>query len=248
MNDVQKTRVTPEPPPAESVEAEIVTGLSASVHAQAGGWAHPVRAGLSACTSQAGADIAASVQRIRSMHDEAMEYLKHFAERVVTCGMELLQLKQAVGYGRWARFCKEHVYTERFGERHMQRYMQIATAIRPKVRALTDGGESITTDPAMLRDALADATNATSWRQLWLDLGLLRQHKPVGGDHGGGAARASLKQTRMELERLQAGECWVQIVQRLRQFADRGWKVHVHPQELRAGLTSIKECLRKIGE
>ena len=200
-----------------------------------------------------GNDVAASVQHIRQMHGEIMEHMRQFAEKVVVCGFELLALKRQVGHGRWVKFCDAHLFEDKgFELRHAQRYMEVATAIRTKLRVLEDGDGLAEIDRGVLdmdklREALADTTNASSWRQLWMDLGLMRNPKPRGGDHGGGVARAEqLKQAAADLDFSLANEQWARIVDDISNFAVMNRHAHIHPATLQAGMMRIKECLAKI--
>lgn len=202
--------------------------------------------------TRSGSDLAASVQHVRIVHSEIMEHMRQFAEKVVLCGFELLALKRQVGHGRWAKFCESNVYAEGFSERHTRRYMEVATAIRPKLRMLesADGMDMVDRgmlDMDKLREALADTTDATSWRQLWMDLGLCRNPKPRGGDHGGGVARAEqLKQQAAELDFSLANEQWQRIIQDISNFTTMARYAHVHPATVQAGVARIKECLARI--
>jgi hypothetical protein len=210
-----------------------------------------VRGDLAPAVRQ-GREVAESVQHIRQLHGEIMEHMRQFAEKVVVCGFELLALKRQVGHGRWGKFCESNLYAEGFSERHTRRYMEVATAIRQKMRGLEDQSGMAALDAGVLdmdtvREALADTTNATSWRQLWMDLGLMRNPKPRGGDHGGGQARAEkLKQQAAELDFSLANEQWQRIILDLSDFTTMARYAHVHPATLQAGVARIKDCLSRI--
>jgi hypothetical protein len=199
-----------------------------------------------------GQEIAQSVDHIRQLHGEIMEHMRLFAERVVVCGFELLALKRQVGHGRWGKFCEASLYCDGLRERHLRNYMEVATAIRQKMRGLEDQSGMAALDAGVLdmdtvREALADTTNATSWRQLWMDLGLMRNPKPRGGDHGGGQARAEkLKQQAAELDFSLANEQWQRIIMDLSDFTTMARYAHVHPATLQAGVARIKDCLSRI--
>ena len=200
-----------------------------------------------------GREVAESVQHIRQLQGEIMEHMRQFAEKVVVCGFELLALKRQVGHGRWVKFCDAHLFDDKgFQLRHAQRYMEVATAIRQKMRGLEDQSGMAALDAGVLdmdtvREALADTTNATSWRQLWMDLGLMRNPKPRGGDHGGGQARAEkLKQQAAELDFSLANEQWQRIILDLSDFTTMARYAHVHPATLQAGVARIKDCLSRI--
>lgn len=204
-------------------------------------------------------DVAVRVEAINALHDEIEEHLAAFAERVVRCGLELLELKKQVGHGKWEKFFEQNISRQRFQLRNAQKYMEVAKAVKAKIAGKEGGmemllsGEESGDDGAdqfdVIRDTLADMTDARSWQQLWMDFGLLRPKMQRGGNHGGGAARAALAQFKpspMELEAMVSQEQWKTIVMQLREFAQNHRHVHIDEPTLTTGIASIKDCLKMI--
>jgi hypothetical protein len=103
----------------------------------------------------------------------------------VRCGLALLELKQQVGHGKWLDFFAEHLETQGICLRHAQRYMEIGEAFKVKAARLGHARGTLAAkadeQPDLVRDILAEFTDATTWNQLWLDFGLMRKPKPAGG-------------------------------------------------------------------
>jgi len=201
-------------------------------------------------------DITKRVEYIVRLNGEIQEHLKTFAELVVRVGLELLALKKEVGHGKWQAFFAERLAGPGFQERHAQRYMEVAAAVRVKLGG-TEGAKRLLASGdaeadaaqqfAVIRETLADMTDATSWRQLWMDFGLMRPVKRRGGDHGGGAARMTAAQARTRMELDHALEQWELIIQHMREFALRTHRrLLVPPERLEEGLKSIRDCIRAI--
>jgi hypothetical protein len=204
------------------------------------------------------ADISGHVERVLDYERTAQEAMATFAENVVRCGFELLLLKKKVGHGKWLKFFEQNLARKGFQERHAQNYMQVATAVRAKLggseaaATLLLGGEDGTEPPAdhqfeVIRDTLADMTDARSWNQLMMDFGLLRSPVQRGGDHGGGAASHERSKTRHQLELELAVDEWRQIIKHFRDFAIARNRSQLVPGPmLEEGMKSIKDCMRQV--
>jgi len=138
--------------------------------------------------------VAQAVDRIKALQDGIVDSMQGFAQGIVLCGLELTALKKQVGHGKWLGFFEDNLEGERFSYRTSARYMAVAKAAKAKfaklgnfdeTRLLAAPSEMQEADLDAIRAAIADMTDATSWQQIMLDLGLVRQEKPRGGYHPG---------------------------------------------------------------
>lgn len=128
---------------------------------------------------------AAAINAVR-WHAEAEARMRSWAEAVVYCGLELINLKRAIGHGDWLGFVAEHM--PEISPRHAQRYMQVAGAVEQKMGRKFTPITATEEDRAKLSKVIAKNTDATSWQQLLMDFGL-GGAKAVQGS-GKGAAKA----------------------------------------------------------
>ncbi len=133
------------------------------------------------------------VKRIHDHQEKIQEFLQGFAQRVVLCGFDLLALKKSIKHGQWQNVYEQHLAGPNFTLRHAQRYMKVAKVVRKKLKndtmSFLDGsrplpanaGEDTAEQLATVKDAIADLTDATTWTDLLIDLGLMREPKPATG-------------------------------------------------------------------
>jgi hypothetical protein len=120
------------------------------------------------------------------LHGEAEKHLKAFAVTVVMTGAALIRLKKMVGHGRWMDWFEKNVSMPGLKDRHARNYMATAKRVLGKLdegerdRLLT-AGEIGPAEVGLIHQAMADVTDARTWEQLWLDLGMMRETKPTGG-------------------------------------------------------------------
>ena len=112
---------------------------------------------------------AAAVNAVR-WHAEAEARMRSWAEAVVYCGMELINLKRALGHGDWLGFLAEHL--PEISPRHAQRYMQVAGAVEQKMGRKFMPLTATDAEREKLAKVIAKNTDASSWQQLLLDFGL----------------------------------------------------------------------------
>ena len=178
------------------------------------------------------------------------------------CGSELLALKKEVGHGKWEKFFEANIARDRFQLRHAQNYMEVAKAVQLKIAQREGAGAAMLLDGEcatpgtqgheLIRETLADMTDARSWQQLWLDMGLLRSQKPRGGDHGGGAAMAAKARDahgQLQFEMAVAKQDWNELIYNLRDFV-LTHKRHLllQPGEVIGGRQALGDVVKALPE
>jgi len=199
------------------------------------------------------------VSQIVTLQDQIEESVQSFAQTIVLCGFGLIALKTQIQHGQWMDFCRDHLERPGFSYDTIKNYIRVAKAVRRKLKMgicshfdpahlLPAHGEEATEDElAPIREAIADMTDATTWHQLFLDFGLIRERKARGGDHGGGKARAALYATPEDMRRAQAADEWPQIIRSIREFVLHK-KLHTYltQAELQEGRKAIADAMQAI--
>jgi len=157
---------------------------------------------LSPEKAQAAPTVVARVGRIIALQGQAKESLATFAVAVVESGFHLVALKEEIPHGKWEEFYHENIESAGLALRTGQRYMQIAKKVQAKsvtrdafgVKGLlSDGSEN---GKGQIQQVIGDMTDATTWNQLLIDFGLLREHKQGHQKHN------ERKKTREELQQI----------------------------------------------
>jgi hypothetical protein len=138
------------------------------------------------------AEVRAAAQQAVKYHRAADKALRSWAENVVFCGLELLEIKSRLNHGEWLPFLAENL--PEISERHSRRYMQVAAAVQKKMGRKFAPSLADEAQLQKLATVIEKHTDATSWRQMFLDLGI-GASAPV---HGRGGAHAKELQERRD--------------------------------------------------
>lgn len=190
-----------------------------------------------------------NIQKIIGYHTACQELLSKGAMYAVLCGIELHSAKAKVDHGQWMDWLEA---TCPISHRQADRYMQAAERYLARLKdagqvlALEETLEGRMNDQqrasliAEVKENIGDMT----MRQLYLELGMVKEPHKVGG--GVGKGRPVLTpELRAELALMD----WRELVGNLRSFClvSKSF-VNVPPEELRAGCESLRECARAVNE
>ena len=195
------------------------------------------------------------VKVIREYHQAAYACVAQGAMYAILTGFELIAARAQIGHGYWKSWVAQNCpFTYRTACNYMEaaqrKYPQI-----PKVQHVSSFALGVAPHllpPAQreeLIEAVRYATDGESVRQLYLDLGLIKpppDYSRLGGDHGGGLARAALLKSpeyQEELKRRAEYE-FTRCISELRVFV---LKKHQHelldPATLRNGVLALREAM-----
>jgi hypothetical protein len=136
-------------------------------------------------------DSAERLRRVLRCRTSIERNLKETAVDVVMVGLDLIALKKQVGHGHWADVLGKYLEPAGITERHAQRYMQVADGARKVIarqaqvdpsRLLAAPRDLPADEMDRLQDAVAEATDAKTWKELLEDFGMSRPRRR-GGFH-----------------------------------------------------------------
>lgn len=197
--------------------------------------------------------VQARVDRVLSLNDQIAGAMRTFAVNVVVCGLELLALKKEVGHGKWLAFFNENLITKGLSDRSANNYMAVAEAFRRKsatrcgfeVKQLSAGTSEISPEQFdAIKAAMEDMTDATTWHQLLLDFGLMRDPKPKGGAR----PRAERLPTSDELLAQTAHELFVQHINALIALTEKGEHMRLTLKQTTDLIGGLKDVRTKLAE
>lgn len=130
------------------------------------------------------------VAEARRLQEEIQIRARGFAASVVRYGVKLLNLKAAVGHGKWLTFYDSKLAAPGYSISTAERYMQAAeraiARLESQSRETALAIMAAPSDDPEARDAIAaalgGAADANTWQQLLLGLGLTAPAKRTGGD------------------------------------------------------------------
>ncbi|MFH0878576.1 MAG: hypothetical protein V2A34_02575 [Lentisphaerota bacterium] len=167
-------------------------------------------------------------RQIISMHHDIeadAQRLQTFAQRVVVCGWCLNELKRKVGHGKWMKFFADNLDAKGLSLRTADQYMQIGSVAMRRLEQTSNSqhvanlkqlpalSTTCESESALKKiytsagNAISEMTDATTWRQLMLDFGLIRKSKDKGGPTTSGNDPEPFK-LKGEARKRRAAELW----------------------------------------
>ena len=186
-------------------------------------WFRP--SGVGATGDVLSADWADRVDRIKAYHQGC---LKSFGDQMgyaFLAGVELNRLKDDLPHGKFTDFRKNHFAA--IPDRSAQRYMAFGEALSKSatcggfddLKLLSDGHLDAKQQEKILK-AVHEVADGKTLTQLYRDLGVIRDKKPVGRQDGEKPKRLSLAE-QAELRKAQATEDWAVIDKALTVYTDK---------------------------
>lgn len=191
---------------------------------------------------------------IRQYHEAAVATFAQGAMYALLCGFELHAARAQLRHGEWGEWVERHCpFTARTAWNYMQaaerKFKEIPNLKRVSDFSLGVSSHDLHPDQrAQLVDAVRDATDGVSIRQLYLDLGLMSGAPTARTNPGDSFADDdTARRAKKRMARALASEKWPLVVGALREFVlVRNYASYLAPDEIESGLAAIRDCLRKL--